>query len=67
MEKLEGAKALAAYEGDIMTVLLWAATDEAAREGAVAFLPCRHEQSRGQALPVAENADRRLRSRTAEL
>lgn len=36
MEKLEGAKALAAYESDVMTVLLWAATDEAAREGPLA-------------------------------
>lgn len=75
MEKLEGAKALAAYEDDILTVLLWAATDEAAREGPVAILPGRPEQSlfalafypRGLARPVTDNIDRRLRSRTADL
>ena len=75
MEKLEGAKALAAYEGDIMTVLLWAATDEAAREGPLPFLPGRPEQSlfalafypRGAERALTDNIDRRLRSRTAEL
>lgn len=75
MEKLEGAKALAAYESDISTVLLWAATDEAAKEGPLPLLPGRPEQSlfalafypRGLDRPVADNLDRRLRTRTAEL
>ncbi len=75
MEKLEGAKALATYEHDVLTVLLWVVTDEAAHEGRLPLLPGRPEQSlfafafypRGLERPVAENVDRRLRSRTAEL
>ncbi len=75
MEKLEGAKALAAYEHDVLTVLLWVVTDEAAHAAPLPILPGRPEQSlfafafypRGLARPVAENVDRRLRSRTAEL
>jgi hypothetical protein len=75
MEKLEGAKALAAYERDILTVLLWVVTDEAANAAPVPGLPGRPEQTlfafalypRGLMRPVAENIDRRLRTRTAEL
>lgn len=75
MEKLEGAKALAAYEHDVLTVLLWVVTDEAAHEGPLPILPGRPEQSlfafafypRGLERPVAQNVDRRLRSRTADL
>ena len=76
MEKLEEAGALAAYEEDILTVLLWTATDEAAREGPLSFLKERPEQSlfamafyprSADARPAAENLDRRVRSRTADL
>ncbi len=75
MARIEGARALAAYEGDILTVLLWAATDEAATESPVPGLPGRPEQSlfalayypRGLDRATADNLDRRLRSRTAAL
>lgn len=75
MEKLEGAKALAAYERDVLTVLLWVATDEAANEGPLPILPGRPEQSlfafafypRGLERPIADNLDRRLRTRAAAL
>lgn len=75
MEKLEGAKALAAYEHDVLTVLLWVVTDEGAHEGPLGILPGRPEQSlfafafypRGLERAAAENVDRRLRTRTADL
>ena len=69
------ARALAAYEGDILTVLLWVVTDEAANAAPLPILPGRPEQSlfafafypRGLERPIAENVDRRLRTRTAEV
>jgi hypothetical protein len=75
MEKLEGAKALASYERDILTVLLWVVTDEAANAAPIPGLPGRPEQSlfafalypRGLERPLTENVDRRVRTRTAEL
>lgn len=77
MEKLEEASSLAAYEQDILTVLLWTATDEAAQQGGpLAFLKERPEQSlfamafyprTTDARPAADNLDRRVRSRTADL
>jgi hypothetical protein len=75
MEKLEGAKALAAYGQDILTVLLWVVTDEAATAAPVPGLPGRPEQSlfafawypRGLERALADNLDRRLRTRTADL
>ena len=76
MEKLEEAGALAAYEKDILTVLLWTATDEAALEGPLSFLKERPEQSlfamafyprSNEPRPAADNLDRRVRSRTADL
>jgi hypothetical protein len=75
MEKMEGAKALAGYEKDVLTVLLWVITDEAANQAPLPVLPGRPEQTlyafawypRGLERPFAENLDRRLRTRTAEL
>lgn len=77
MPKLEHAKSMAAYEDDILTVLLWSGTDEEAKEAAEA----RHEADEGleQSLfaialypradkeQLGDNLDRRIRSRTAEL
>ncbi len=77
MAKLERSKSLAAYEEDILTVLLWSATDQEAKEAAEA----RHESDDGleQSLyavalypradkaQLGDNLDRRIRSRTAEL
>lgn len=75
MEKLEGARALAAYERDVFNVLLWAVTDEAATEAPLPILPGRPEQMlfafawypRGLERTLTENLERRVRSRTAEL
>ena len=74
MEKLEEAKTLAAYEEDIMTVLIWSTTDEAAREDPGAMTAVRPEQSLfamalypREAGAKADNLDRRIRSRTADL
>ena len=75
MEKLEEARALSAYDEDILTVLVWSATDEAAREQPLLGTKDRAEQSlfamaiypRIDDKPVADNLDRRIRSRTAEL
>lgn len=77
MEHVEHTKAMAAYEEDILTVLLWTATDEAAKEAAeergdddtgleqslfaVALYPKKDKADLG------DNLDRRIRSRTAEL
>lgn len=68
---------MAAYEEDILTVLLWSATDEQAKDAAEA----RHESDEGleQSLyavalypradkqQLGDNLDRRIRSRTDEL
>ena len=43
MAKLEHSKSMAAYEEDILTVLLWSATDEEAKVAAEA----RHESDEG--------------------
>jgi hypothetical protein len=75
MEKLEGAKSLAQYERDILSVLLWVVTDEAANAAPVPGLPGKPEQTlfafalypRGLERTAADNIDRRVRSRTAEL
>jgi hypothetical protein len=75
MEKLEGAKALAAYQRDVLAVLLWVVTDEGANAAPLPGLPGLPEQSlyafawypRGLERSLAENLDKRLRSRTAEL
>jgi hypothetical protein len=74
MERLERSQALAAYEGDILTLLYWAATDEAVRERtrpgddrperalfALALYP------RGSRSAFGDNLDKRIRSRTADL
>ncbi len=77
MAKLEHSKSLAVYEEDILTVLLWSATDEEAKNAA----ETRHESDDGleQSLyavalypradkqQMGDNLDRRIRSRTAEL
>lgn len=77
MAKLEHSKSMAVYEEDILTVLLWSATDQEAKDAAEA----RHESDEGleQSLyavalypradkqQMGDNLDRRIRSRTAEL
>lgn len=77
MAKLEHSKSMAVYEEDILTVLLWSATDEEAKDAAES----RHESDDGleQSLyavalypradkqQFGDNLDRRIRSRTAEL
>lgn len=75
MEKLEGARALAAYENDVLNVVLWVVTDEAATGAPLPILPGRPEQMlfafawypRGLERTLADNVERRVRSRTAEL
>jgi hypothetical protein len=77
MPKIEHAKSMAAYEEDILTVLLWSATDEEAKDEAEE----KHEADEGleQSLfaialyprtdkaALGDNLDRRIRSRTADL
>jgi hypothetical protein len=77
MERLEHARSLAVYEEDVLTVLLWSATDAAEKQAAEA----QHvsddglEQSlfamalypRSASAQLGDNLDRRIRSRTADL
>lgn len=77
MAKLEHTRSMAVYEEDILTVLLWSATDEEAKDAAEA----RHESDddleqslyalalypRADKQQLGDNLDRRIRSRTAEL
>lgn len=73
IERVERARSLAAYDADIMTVLLWTVTDDAARERPDA--PERPEQMlfavalypRSAPAQLGENLDHRIRSRTADL
>jgi hypothetical protein len=72
VERLERAKALAPYRGDVMTMLLWTATDEALARRSGEERPERllfafAFYSRDQKLRIGDNLDRRIRARTAEL
>jgi hypothetical protein len=77
MAKLEKSTSMGVYEQDILTVLLWASTDEEAKDAAAA----RHEPEdeaeqslyavalypRADKHELGDNLDRRIRTRTAEL
>ncbi|MFO0574356.1 MAG: hypothetical protein U1A78_10170 [Polyangia bacterium] len=72
VERLERAKALVPYRGDVMTMLLWTATDEAlarrpGEERPERLLFAFAFYSREQKLRIGDNLDRRIRARTAEL
>jgi hypothetical protein len=73
-ERVERAKALVPYGGDILTTLLWAATDERYQQQRAPGAPSRERALFAMAFYLQEDRarlgddlDRRIRVRTAEL